>query len=106
VPLEAYTTDFGTTSSDCPPDSGKNISGSGLAINFYPSTSETVNLPATLNCSWPGFELYKCPCPQRADCSRSRTTARARVTPELSAARAAVRAPATSVDASRSVRAA
>jgi hypothetical protein len=62
--LEAYTKQFGTTSSDCLPIAAKNISGAGLQINFLPSTSEAVSRPPTQACdNGTGFELFGCPCP-------------------------------------------
>lgn len=61
--IGAATPLFGTTSSDCPPTPAQNISGIGLEINFYPSTTETGSLPFTLPCTAQGFELYDCPCP-------------------------------------------
>jgi hypothetical protein len=61
--LEAFTKLFGTTSNDCPPNAGQNISGQGLEVNFFPSTSEAVTLPVTQPCTAPGFELFDCPCP-------------------------------------------
>ncbi len=54
---------FGTVSSECPPPAAKNISGLGLAINFWPSTSEAVAMPFNLPCSDVGYENYDCPCP-------------------------------------------
>ncbi len=61
--ISAETDLFGTTSADCPPAPGADISSGGLQINFLPQTSEVVTLPPTLPCSAPGFELYDCPCP-------------------------------------------
>jgi hypothetical protein len=61
--ISAETNLFGTTSSDCPPSPGQNISGVGLEINFLPQTSEQVDLPATLPCTAPGFENFDCECP-------------------------------------------
>jgi hypothetical protein len=60
-------TDFGTTSTDCLPAPGKNISGQGLAISFLPSTSGVVDFGDVdldyVPCNAPGFELFQCPCP-------------------------------------------
>jgi hypothetical protein len=56
--ISAPTDKFGTTSADCPPSPGQNISGNGLEVNFYPQTSETVTLPATMPCTAPGFENF------------------------------------------------
>jgi hypothetical protein len=61
--IGAATPLFGTTSSDCPPSPGQNISGIGLEINFYPATSEFQSLAFTIPCTAQGFELYDCPCP-------------------------------------------
>jgi hypothetical protein len=61
--ISAETDKFGTTSADCPPSPGQNISGNGLEINFYPQTSESVDLPATLPCTAPGYENSDCECP-------------------------------------------
>jgi hypothetical protein len=61
--ISAETDKFGTTSADCPPSPGQNISGNGLEINFYPQTSEAVDLLATLPCTAPGYENFECECP-------------------------------------------
>lgn len=61
--ISAPTDKFGTTSADCPPSPGQNISSNGLEINFYPQTSETVSLAATMPCTAPGFENFDCECP-------------------------------------------
>lgn len=61
--IGAFTRDFGTTSTDCPPAAGKNISGTGLSINFLPQTSETRSLPPVLACANAAFANYDCPCP-------------------------------------------
>jgi hypothetical protein len=61
--IGAATPLFGTTSLDCPPSPNQNISGNGLAIDFYPSTSEALSLPFTVPCTATGYELYDCPCP-------------------------------------------
>ncbi|MFQ5478085.1 MAG: hypothetical protein ACE5E4_05670, partial [Candidatus Binatia bacterium] len=61
--VEAGTRDFGTTSNDCPPSPGNNISGQGLEIFFFPATTGSVSLPSALPCTAPGFELFDCPCP-------------------------------------------
>lgn len=45
--VEALTKIFGTTSNDCPPDLGQNISAEGLEINFLPMTTNTVTLQNT-----------------------------------------------------------
>lgn len=63
-------TDFGTTSSDCPPAELKNISGIGLFAQFAPFTSEPVDFRSDLHgggfmraCTAPGLQNYECPCP-------------------------------------------
>ncbi len=61
--IEAATRDFGTTSHDCVPDPGFNISGEGLEINYLPLTSETVSLPNVVPCTNVAFKLFDCPCP-------------------------------------------
>jgi hypothetical protein len=71
--ISAPTDKFGTTSADCPPSPGQNISGNGLEINFYPQTSETVSLPATMPCTAPGFENFDCECPGQTNPSGLRT---------------------------------
>lgn len=54
---------FGTTSLDCPPPPATNISGGGIAIDFFPATTELRSLPFAVPCTAPGFELFDCPCP-------------------------------------------
>jgi hypothetical protein len=54
---------FGTLSNDCPPASTNNITGQGLEVDYWPTASEGVTLPATMPCTLPGLELYECPCP-------------------------------------------
>jgi hypothetical protein len=61
--IGAATPLFGTTSLDCLPRPATNISGNGIAISFYPATSETVSLPFSVPCTASGFELFDCPCP-------------------------------------------
>lgn len=61
--IGAQTDEFGTTSSDCPPAPGKNISGNGLSVNFLPQTSEAVDLPPVLACTNAAYTNYDCPCP-------------------------------------------
>ena len=56
-------TAFGTTSADCPPPVATNISGSGLAIHYWPLTSESVELENPGTCDTPGYEnLNGCYC--------------------------------------------
>lgn len=62
--FEAATLSFGTPSNDCLPEVGTQYSPVGTLVNFLPSTSEQVTLPATIPCTASGFELYDCPCPQ------------------------------------------
>jgi hypothetical protein len=60
--IEAYTA-FGTTSADCPPDSGNNQTGdTGLQILWQPLTSGTVSLPASAPCNAMGYGNYDCNC--------------------------------------------
>ncbi|MFT4569481.1 MAG: hypothetical protein ACI91F_000348 [Candidatus Binatia bacterium] len=59
--VEAFT-NFGTTSVDCQPLVGKNISGAGLQILFQPTTSELVALPFPGACDAQGFENFDCNC--------------------------------------------
>jgi hypothetical protein len=59
----AATTFFGITSNDCPPDVANNASGAGLEINFFPATTGSVAMAASLPCEAAGFENYDCPCP-------------------------------------------
>lgn len=59
--IEAYTA-FGTTSADCPPPIGLNISGGGLAISWTPLTSEPVSLENGGACDAPGYENFDCFC--------------------------------------------
>jgi len=59
----AATTFFGITSNDCPPDVANNASGAGLEINFFPATTGSVAMAASLPCEAVGFENYDCPCP-------------------------------------------
>lgn len=54
---------FGTTSPDCPPDPNANFSGDGLLIEFFPATTEVVELEATIPCTAQGFGLFDCHCP-------------------------------------------
>jgi hypothetical protein len=61
--ISAPTAQFGTTSTDCPPSPGQNISGNGLEINYLPQTSELLTLPYSLPCTAPGFENFDCACP-------------------------------------------
>jgi hypothetical protein len=53
---------FGPVSRDCPPVSSTNISGSGLDIRFFPTTTGQSTLDANLPCTAAGFEQYDCPC--------------------------------------------
>ncbi|MFQ5478360.1 MAG: hypothetical protein ACE5E4_07075, partial [Candidatus Binatia bacterium] len=62
--IEAQDPIFGTTSNDCQPSAGLNISGEGLAINHTAQTSGFVSVAAALPCTALGFELYDCPCPR------------------------------------------
>jgi len=56
-------TQFGTTSVDCPPPNSQNISGSGLHISYTPLTSEAVELEAPAACDTPGYEnINGCHC--------------------------------------------
>ena len=54
---------FGTISTDCLPPNFKNISGLGLEINFWPTTSEQHQMNFDLPCTDLGYENYNCPCP-------------------------------------------
>lgn len=69
--IEAYTA-FGTTSDDCQPEIGQNISGDGLSILFTPTTSEVVQLPAIAPCNAAGFENYDCNCVLGGGSTRNR----------------------------------
>lgn len=53
--VEGVSVDFGGTSSDCPPDLGANVSGSGLAIRFSEVTTGTSTKTAQLPCAAFGF---------------------------------------------------
>jgi hypothetical protein len=54
---------YGSLSNDCPPAAGKNISGSGLEVDFMPSTHAAMTTIYDTPCTAPGFELLDCPCP-------------------------------------------
>jgi hypothetical protein len=54
---------YGSLSKDCLPFVGKNITGDGFEVNFFPSTHAAQTLDSTVPCSGPGFELLDCPCP-------------------------------------------
>lgn len=58
--IEAASDVFGTVSSDCPPDN--NISGKGLAIKFFPSTTGETAHANIEPCEALGAENYQCPC--------------------------------------------
>jgi hypothetical protein len=59
-------TAFGTTSRDCPPLVGLNLSGNGLSIKWTPLTSETVSHTGldglSAPCDAPGFQNFDCEC--------------------------------------------
>jgi hypothetical protein len=54
-PFGGTTTLFGTTSIDCPPPSGQNISGAGLNITTDPRTTDAILLKPSFACTAPGF---------------------------------------------------
>ncbi len=54
---------YGSISSDCLPFVGKNITGNGFEVDFFPSTHAAQTLDSTVPCTKPGFELLDCPCP-------------------------------------------
>lgn len=56
------TTRFGTTSNDCPPLPGTNLTGTGLEISWTPLTSETITLEEPAPCDETGYENYDCFC--------------------------------------------
>ncbi|MFQ5478645.1 MAG: hypothetical protein ACE5E4_08515 [Candidatus Binatia bacterium] len=60
---EAASRSFGTTSNDCPPAVGDNISGQGLRTVFDPISTHGVELMGAVPCTRKGFELFDCPCP-------------------------------------------
>lgn len=81
--VEGVSVDFGGTSSDCPPDLGASISGSGLAIRFSEVTTGTTERTAQLPCGNFAFGANptkpgsnpKCldtqeACTSNADCTR------------------------------------
>jgi cysteine-rich repeat protein len=49
---------------DCFPDSGKNVSGSGLRISLTQTTGTSALPEANITCGFPPFVTYKCPCGQ------------------------------------------
>lgn len=59
--IEAYTA-FGTTSVDCPPNVGENISGAGLSISWTPLTSEAITLESPGACDASGYGNFDCFC--------------------------------------------
>jgi len=59
-PFGGTTANFGTTSVDCLPVPGANISGNGLDVLFDPLTTETVVFPPMFECGHPGFTGEKC----------------------------------------------
>ncbi len=50
------------SSLDCFPDSGKNVSGTGLSISVTQTTGTSVLAPAAIECGFPPFVTFDCPC--------------------------------------------
>ena len=76
-PFGGTTDFFGTTSVDCPPPLGANISGSGLDILFDPATTGTASLQPTVQCAAGAFTSRACiggldqgrPCAVDSECA-------------------------------------
>jgi len=76
-PFGGTTEFFGTTSVDCPPLPGANISGDGLDILFDPATTGAASLAPTVQCTLPVFASRACvggldqgrPCTVDSECA-------------------------------------
>jgi len=68
--IEAATA-FGTTSADCPPSPGSNVSGGGLAISWTPLTSGVITAENPGACDAPGYQHYDCNCVTGAGTTRN-----------------------------------